>query len=407
MKKIGILTFARVANFGANLQGLSTYCYLKKHGFDAIFIDWEPVDFAVRQNAEAETTQGKAHFDFFDKYCKKTRKCRTDDDIVNVIEEYDIQGVIIGSDAVLQHHPLITRIKFPTKHLYYISKVDSARMYPNPFWGTFRSKLKRDIPILVISASSQNSPFRYFSRSVKEQMKKDIMCFDYVSVRDTWTQSMIRNITGDKIKPIITPDPVFNFNCNCEHMIPSKEEILKKYNLPSQYVLVSFLNDRTVSKKWLSNLKLAAFQYNIATVALPMPDGLKFDHGFEYEVTPPLSPIDWYALIKYSKGYVGQNMHPIVVALHNSVPVFSFDTYGVTCFFSLFSRRESSKIFHILKEFGCQLCHVSVNKRFYVLPSAKDVIESIVHADIAYIHSIATKKTAEYNTMMKDVVSFF
>lgn len=26
---IGILTFYKVANFGANIQGVSTYCYLK------------------------------------------------------------------------------------------------------------------------------------------------------------------------------------------------------------------------------------------------------------------------------------------------------------------------------------------------------------------------------------------
>lgn len=37
-------------------------------------------------------------------------------------------------------------------------------------------------------------------------------------------------------------------------------------------------------------------------------------------ISIPLNPIDWYALIKYSKGYIGERMHPIVVSLHNSVP---------------------------------------------------------------------------------------
>ena len=32
--RIGILTFYKVANFGANLQALSTFYYLKSKGFD-------------------------------------------------------------------------------------------------------------------------------------------------------------------------------------------------------------------------------------------------------------------------------------------------------------------------------------------------------------------------------------
>ena len=98
MKKIGILTFARVANFGANLQGLSTYYYLKNHGFDPIFIDWEPYDFSIRQERESRTVQGKIHFDFFDSMCKKTQKCRDEKDVASVIEKENIIGVIIGSD---------------------------------------------------------------------------------------------------------------------------------------------------------------------------------------------------------------------------------------------------------------------------------------------------------------------
>ena len=37
--KIGILTFYRVANFGANLQALSTYSYLCKHGHEVVFLE--------------------------------------------------------------------------------------------------------------------------------------------------------------------------------------------------------------------------------------------------------------------------------------------------------------------------------------------------------------------------------
>lgn len=35
---IGILTYYRVANFGANLQAVSTYYYLKNNGYNPLFI---------------------------------------------------------------------------------------------------------------------------------------------------------------------------------------------------------------------------------------------------------------------------------------------------------------------------------------------------------------------------------
>lgn len=53
-----------------------------------------------------------------------------------------------------------------------------------------------------------------------------------------------------------------------------------------------------------------------------MPTGIGFKHNFDFSITTPLPPLDWYALIKYAKGYIGENMHPIVVALHNAVPCF-------------------------------------------------------------------------------------
>lgn len=406
MKTIGILTFARVANFGANLQGLSTYYYLINNGFDPIFIDWEPIDFSIRQEEESKTIQGKAHFAFFDRYCRKTRKCRDNRDIIDVINENNIEGIIIGSDAVLQHHPFITRIKFPTKHFFYIKKVDSARLFPNPFWGTFIQDLKIKIPVVVISASSQNSPYKWFSTKIKKEMKSAIQSFSFISVRDNWTKDMIENITNKSISPCITPDPVFAFNYNCSNLIPQKEEILKKFNLQENYILVSFLNNNVVPLSWLENFKRLASNEGYELVALPMPNGICFEHNFNVEIKSPLSPIDWYSLIKYSKGYIGQNMHPIVVALHNAVPVYSFDSYGITSFFGLLNIKSSSKIYHILKEFNCQKNRTTTNTRFYKLPKVSSVLQSIKSSDMNELLSISNSKYSEYNAMMKKIISF-
>ena len=406
MKKIGILTFARVANFGANLQALSTYCFFKKRGYIPIFIDWEPYDFAKRQNLEAMTTQGKAHFDFFDSNCQKTRKCRDEKDIVNIVEEENMCAIIVGSDAVLQHHPLITRIVFPTKHLYYIEKTDSARMFPNPFWGSFKSSLKRDIPLVMMSGSSQNSPYKWFSRNTKRRMSECLKGFSYISVRDIWTQKMVSNITNGFVNPDISPDPVFAFNYNCKELIPSRCQIFEKYNLPDCYYLVSMLDDKVLTKDWLDDLKKEAKGVGVECVALPMPDGIKFRHNFDYEIPTPLSPIDWYALIKYSKGYIGQNMHPAVVALHNSLPVYSFDTYGVTKFWKLKCVDMSSKIYNVLCDFGCDMNRTPVNVRYYKLPRPQDVVFKMKSTNITDLQRCSEQKYELYSSMMSTIVKF-
>ena len=65
--KIGILTYANVANFGANLQALSTVSYFKNLGHEALIIDWSPYDFRETFQS-ASDIQGKEHYKFFDEF---------------------------------------------------------------------------------------------------------------------------------------------------------------------------------------------------------------------------------------------------------------------------------------------------------------------------------------------------
>ena len=62
--KIGILTFANVPNFGANLQALSTISYLQNHGYNPILIKWEPEDFEARFTSIKTQKQPQEHFHF-------------------------------------------------------------------------------------------------------------------------------------------------------------------------------------------------------------------------------------------------------------------------------------------------------------------------------------------------------
>lgn len=349
--RIGIITYYRVANFGANLQAVSTYRYLEQAGHEPIFIHYMSRQlYEVNDGSYDTNPQVKAHLDFVDSVItRQTETCFTADDVNRAIEKHGIEAIIIGSDAVLQHHPLLSRIHVVGRRVkrLRIEKVNDERMFPNLFWGC---GITPSIKKALMSVSSQNSAYRYISSSKKRNMRNTLNEFSFISVRDTWAQKMVRFI-ADKEVPI-TPDPVFAFRHHAEDLIPSKEHILTKFGLPEKYILVSFLNVH-IPSNIINGLK-DRFGQNAYCVALPSPLGLRFSHNYDYEIALPLSPIDWYALIAHSCGYIGNNMHPVVVALSNGVPCFSIDNYSNYNFWSQPIDDGASKIEDLLKYFNLQ-----------------------------------------------------
>ena len=346
---IGILTFYKVANFGANIQGVSTYYYLKKIGYNPIFLNYVSVKTENSlEESYKNSVQTKAHIDFVNSYIEnQTENLYNSDDVVAAIDKYHIDAIIIGSDAVVQHHPLLSRIHKGRRKPFYIAHPAPERMFPNPFWGCgFADK----IPTVMMSVSSQNSKYNQFSKSLKSRMFETLNNMKYISVRDTWTLNMMKAIgVNQDVK--VTPDPVFAFNYNAGHLVPSEDDIRKRFSLPKDYVLVS-LHSQSLTLKTLDELNSMFKAVGKTCVAFPMPGGVRYQHHFDYEIKVPLSSIDWYALIKYASGYVGSNMHPIIVSLHNAVPCFSIDHWGTKDFFNRTVRDGSSKVEHIMGVFG-------------------------------------------------------
>lgn len=400
--RIGLLAYHSACNFGANLQLLSTIGFLKKEGHTPIVINWIPASLEKEYEKKTPSIQKTIHQTFRKKHYTETSLCRNDKDIANCIAEYNIEAIIIGSDAVAQHHPFWSRIGFPTKRIISFNKFSEDRMYPNPFWGSFLKYTEKPIKIAVLSASCQNSAYSQFSHDTINEMNKSISQYSYLSVRDDWTRDMYSYITNKKITPSITPDPVFALNYNVPQ-IPSYEEIKSKFNLPSKYILVSFLNSYTVSKEWCERFKDIAILSGYNPIALTFPKGIVFGHSFDKEIEIPLDPLDWYALIKYSNGYVGHNMHPIVVALHNAVPFFSFDNYGILKF-QYFVNEKSSKIYHILSKADFLSHRISARTIYQKAPSPEFVLEKINTFDKKKCEQFAEYYYREYLNMMTNIL---
>ncbi len=399
--KVGVLTYHSACNFGANLQALSTVSFLKQKKITPIIIDWMPKELESIYIKNTPIEQYNEHKRFREKYFNMTSKCYNDVDIAKVIDDNSIDAIIVGSDAVAQHHPPLSRVVFPSRKIITISDITSDRMCPNPFWGSFSSLLKKKVPMAMMSVSSQNSEYKLMLPFEKKRMCKYASNFAYISTRDVWTADMFRHISRFKINPKITPDPVFGFNYNVTNQ-PSKTEILKKFNLPENYYLLSFHDSKTVSEQWLDTFERESQKHGITPVALPFPNGIKFKNNFGFKIDLPLSPLDWYCLIKYSCGYIGHNMHPIIVCLHNAIPCFSFDNYGILKHNTYLE--ESSKIYHILKQFDLLDNRISIKSKLYNEPDCNYLIERLLKYDVNFIKKRSDEFTEKYISMMEVIL---
>lgn len=400
--KIGLLAYHAACNFGAFLQLLSTVEYIKKQGDEPIVINWIPKDFRKDYEKRSLPDVRSLYARLREKYYPMTKLCETDKQVAMVIENENIEAVIIGSDAVTQHHPLRERIHFPCRRIIYIAHPTSDRMYPNCFWGAFNKYLKKPIPLAVISGSSQDSKYYFIKGLTKFKMKKSILDFRYMSVRDDWTQKMIEYITDGDVVPKVTPDPVFAFNNNASHLVPSKEDIIKKFGIPNDYIILSFKGAKSVSQDWINEFQKFANAKGLACVKLPYADAPAFG-DIQYSVGDIVTPLEWYALIKYSKGYIGNNMHPIVTSITNGIPFFSFDNYGIPMIGGKQTNGESSKIYHILKQADLLDNRIYTCCKDYSPIEPKEVLNKIINFDVLKEKTFADRYYKQYEKMMIDV----
>ena len=308
--KIGVLAYHSACNFGATLQLLSTFCYLKNNGFEPIVINWVPEDLEEFYRKPTPIVQYEMQKSLRSNIWVETELCRTSEDVARAIENNNIDAVIVGSDAVAQHHAFPENIVFPTKKIVSIRKYTQDRLFPNPFWGEFKKYLNKQVPIAYLSASSQDSIYKNYTHSLRKKMADSLSCYSWISVRDSWTQEMFSHITRGKINPPVTPDPVFAFNNNAAYLLPTEKEIREKFNLPNKYYLFSFEKNRGLTQEWIDQFEYEAGKNGIDCVGMPFSIG-KTAGRFSKMIEFPLTPLEWYLCIMLIRFLVSTIMdHP-------------------------------------------------------------------------------------------------
>lgn len=406
--KIGILTYHCVPNFGAQLQTLSTIGFLKRMGHQPIVLHWYPKDLEDMYSKRVPKEQIEIHDQFTNSVFPLSNLCRTEKELIHEIQRLEIEGIIVGSDALFKYVPSIKRKAYFSKRTFRLIKpkvLSVEDIGQNPFFCDFYDQLTTKIPICAFSVSSQNCPFQLCNPEEKAKLSKAISNFSDITVRDEWTKKMVEYLTGRQdIK--VTPDPVFDFNNNCYIKIPSKEELIQRFNLEENYVLISFRTNH-IPASYIHNLVSSLEAINYSPVAFPMPEGLK-DYGIKKKISLPLSPIDWYALIIHSKGYIGERMHPIVVSVHNAIPFFCFDEYGVfqKNFWGLVRTyiQESSKTFHILNKAGLTKFLFSYKGK-EKMPDCSHIVDSLKTFDTQRCKEFAQIYSSYYESSMGAILS--
>lgn len=143
--RIGVLTFYRVANFGANLQALSTYSYFCKHGHEVIFLEYiSPQTRWLRLISRYKSLiktkrshlQLTEHLKFIDNNLKKqVLHLLNANQVKNAIKKNSIDAVVIGSDAVVQHWPLFSTLKLGKRRPYWDRTIAFRTSLPQSFLG--------------------------------------------------------------------------------------------------------------------------------------------------------------------------------------------------------------------------------------------------------------------------------
>ena len=394
--KIGILTYHCVTNFGAQLQTLSTIGYMKKHGHEPVVLNWFPQDLEDFYLKECPKEQFDIQFDFAQKEMPVTRLCRTLVELSEEIDRQNLDAIFIGSDALFDYFPQRVLNPFSIRKLKRVSySVTSNHLLPNPFWGSFRDMIDRKVPYCGFSISSQNAPYYKLNSKELKEMKRLLDGFTLITTRDEWTRKMVQYISG-RTDTFITPDPVFCFNQNYDTPL-QKETLLQKYGLPQDYILISFCGNQLPDEYVNQIVTLVEERTGVPCVSFPMPRRLRA-FKTKYKIELPLPTLDWYYLIKYSKGYIGELMHPIIVSLHNNVPFFCFDQYGVTkkIIRGIWMKyiKESSKIYDILLR--ADLLKNSI-PYFYVNEiTPQDVVERFISFDKRKCDDFANTQQRRY-----------
>lgn len=344
--KIGILTHHWVYNFGANLQTLATQAALQAEGHDPVIINYREPRKVERYNDAVSPEQAAMHHDFCKRYLHQSQVLHN----AGQVEEFcmdSLDAVVVGSDAVFmlipQFDPLNIVRKIRNPHFTATKKLP-------PYWLDWKESAdsKKHMIKASIAASSMGTYFFCLPPGIIRSIRNSIKQFRYVSVRDRWTELMIKVITRGRTKPGICPDPVFSLNRNFS--IPENED-------PAADVSKTILLSGNYRSSWIKAFAEKAHDMGYSVAGIPNPDSSYDYPEVDFHIKLPLSPLQWFKLFAGAAGFVGVRFHALVSCIANKTPVINVDPHGKSRLIKL-----SSKMHDLCQRAGIQNRYYTLKK---------------------------------------------
>ena len=389
--KIGILTFHRPCNFGANLQAYSSSHYFMAQGHQVSIINYLR-DADINYSEKVPLEQFKAHQKFVDVSLPITEEVRTPEQLRKLVLKYQYDVIVIGADAVWRS---------PNDDDIFFAK-----------W-LFEDKSLSSVSVISMAAAHMGNGYSKLTKEHREAIRDSLSKFKYVTVRDRWTADVINRdiFNGEKYVNTIIPDPVFMLDRLVDVQWVSNGQKSKQYfvmTLPLMWGKGRLFG--SLRYRWFAKFKRIAHKHGYSLVELPLPEG-KSGMPFDYSVPYPIDPLQWYLWIKNAKAFLGLRFHATVSSISSGTPFYSLDTYGASnslrnyilslCGLkkNILEEDKKSKIFNLLNGSGFESYRVS---QFLETTNPKKVFEKLNHFDIEKLSLFREKRQRIFESAMAE-----
>lgn len=391
--KIGILTFHRPSNFGANLQAYSSASYFSSLGHFVKIIDYtRPGDLAYKKSVDEQ--QFLAHQQFVEQRLPLTRQVFDEKGLCEVVRTEQFDAILIGADAVW---------RAPQDNCIYFAK-----------W-LFDNENIPNISVASISAAHMGNGYMGVSEETRLHIHDCLNKFKYITVRDNWTREALNRdvFSGKDFVKVVNPDPVIKLY----HFVDGKEwqsnglESKKYYlmSLPVGWGKSAKLGK--VRQRWFSRFKQMVHAAGYQLVELPIPEG-KSGMEFDYIIDYPVDPLQWFLWIKNAKAFCGLRFHAIVSSISNGTPFFSVDSYGRTTKKSMLldllgfhrqARKDDthSKIRNLLKGTDFESYRTGSYLEF---ENPKRIFDRLKHTDVNEVLKLRNQLELQFDNNMSELL---
>lgn len=307
--KIGILTFHRPSNFGANLQAYSSCQYFKALGHEVIIIDYtRQVDINYRDNVCS--SQFNAHKNFVETQLPLSKQVFNQEGLCEIVAQEKLDAILVGADAVWRK---------PNDGCIYFAQ-----------WLFERPEFA-NIKVASISPAHMGNGFVGLDEDAIASLRESLSRFSYITVRDEWTKLMINRdiFSGKDFIKNVNPDPVVTL-----HRFVDNSKWLSHGIEPQSYIAMTLPIEWSkgsslgnMRSKWFQKFKTIASKAGYKLVELPLPEG-KSGMPFDFVVDYPIDSLQWFLWIRNAKAFCGMRFHAIVSSISSGTPFYSIDYYG-------------------------------------------------------------------------------